>query len=259
MKPDYEREGIALYCGDCRDVLRSLEYLEVDAIVTDPPYGIVNEFGSRKDSNGGVRTMQFEWDDAGVTDVVVESLGLAWSQAHPKAGCFVFCGGDQFGRVLDSVRAGGFTAKPAAWVKSCPPPAGKGNWWPSGFEFAVYGYRRGAWFGDDDPKRSNVFVSDTYRYGQPGKVDHPTQKPLKLISRIVRAIVPPGGLCLDAFLGSGTTAVACARHGRRCIGVERERKYFDLAVQRVEAEFDREPLFEQLRQVQPGLFNGTTP
>jgi DNA modification methylase len=49
---------------------------------------------------------------------------------------------------------------------------------------------------------------------------------------------------LDPFMGSGTTGVACVRTGRKFIGIEKEPKYFDIAVKRIEAELSRMPLFE---------------
>jgi site-specific DNA-methyltransferase (adenine-specific) len=190
-KPDWQTadESIRLYLGDCLDVLPGLEAGSVDAVVTDPPYGIVNQFG--ENVGNGTRKMQFEWDGPHVTEQVVNALRLSLSKCRKSAACFVFCGGDQFGRILEVPRELCFTVKPAAWVKDCPPPPGKGNWWPSAFELAVYGYRQSPYFGDTDPKRSNVFRADSYRFGQPGKVDHPTQKPLKLVLRLVLAIVPP--------------------------------------------------------------------
>ena len=141
------------------------------------------------------------------------------------------------------------TPKPLAWVKKCPPPAMKGNWWPSGFELGVYAYDSGAWFGDANTKRSNVFVFDSYRFGQPGKVEHPTQKPLGLMVRLVGGVVPPGGACLDPFMGSGTTGVACIRMDRRFMGIEIEPRYFDIAVKRIEAELNRTPLFDSKPQI----------
>ena len=60
---------------------------------------------------------------------------------------------------------------------------------------------------------------------------HPTQKPIKLLLRLVRRTV---GTVLDPFMGSGTTGVACARLGRRFIGIEIEPKYFDIACRRIE-------------------------
>jgi len=253
MKPDWESKcgTIRLYNADCRDVLPGLE-VKADLLLTDPPYGIVNDFGVN--TGNGMRTMAFEWDSPDITDVVLAALDVAAGKTHRKSAAIVFCGGDQFGAVLDLVRKAGFTAKPAVWAKQCPPPAGKGNWYPSAFEFAVYGYKTGAWFGDEDTKRSNVFWYendliwfDSYRHGQPGKVNHPTQKPLELIARMVQAACPPEGVVLDCFMGSGTTAVACARYGRRFIGIEKEnsdeRPYFDICVSRVEEELQRDRLF----------------
>lgn len=232
MKPYYDLDGITIYCGDCREILPTLTE-SVDAVLADPPYGIVNRFGTINQSDGGVRRLQFEWDHPLITLTVIEGLGEAFKLCKPSGAAFVFCGGDQFGLIIEQVRRHSFTAKPAAWVKECPPPAGLGNWWPSGFELAVYGYRPGAWFGDTNPKRSNVFLFDSYRYGQPGKVDHPTQKPLGLIGRIVNSIVHPDGVALDPFMGSGTTLVAAKLSGRRAIGIEIEERYCAIAVKRL--------------------------
>lgn len=223
-----------LYLGDCREILPTLG--RVDAVISDPPYGIAHKFGSAIGSDGGRRTLQFAWDGPQTIPVVLQSVELAAPLADAQ---FWFCGLEQASHISALLLAAGMVSKPAAWVKECPPPAGLGNWWPSGYELAVYAYRSGAWFGDDDPKRSNVFVADSYRHGQPGKVDHPTQKPLGLIERIVSALVRPDGVALDCFMGSGTTGVAALRLGRRFIGIEIEPRYFDIACRRIEAEHRR--------------------
>jgi DNA modification methylase len=62
---------------------------------------------------------------------------------------------------------------------------------------------------------------------------HPTQKPLALMEWLVRTYTNEGDLVIDPFMGSGTTGVACALHNRRFIGIEREKKYFDVAVERI--------------------------
>ncbi|MNY29877.1 Modification methylase RsrI [compost metagenome] len=69
----------------------------------------------------------------------------------------------------------------------------------------------------------------------PERADHPTQKPLEIVERMVLSSCPPGGLVLDPFTGSGTTAVACVRHGRRFVGYEMNPEYAQLVRQRVEA------------------------
>lgn len=226
-----------LYLGDCLEILPHVG--EVDAVVTDPPYGILNKFGDqvRRD---GTRALSFHFDK-GEESTAAVLRAIEETASAPTA--FVFCGGDQFGRVLDALRATGRTSKPAVWVKECPPPPFPGNWWPSACEFACYGFRSGAYFGDKDPKRSNVFVADAMRHGNPEKNGHPTQKPLGLMSRICSAIVPPNGVALDPFMGSGTTGVACANLGRKFIGIELEERYFDIACERIAAAYAQGRLF----------------
>jgi site-specific DNA-methyltransferase (adenine-specific) len=228
------KDGITLYHGDSREILPFLQQA-VDSIITDPPYGIVNRFGSirTKGKHNGTRLLQFPWDGPERAPIIVAILSLAFARCKQSASCFVFVGFDTAERYAACARAAGFTVKPAAWMKKCPPPAGKGNWWPSAFELAFYGYRNSPWFGDIDPRRRNVWVADSYRWRTPGKIGHPTQKPLAIVRNHVAALVPPGGVCLDPFAGSGTTLEAAKLEARRAIGIEIEEQYCRMATQRL--------------------------
>ena len=62
---------------------------------------------------------------------------------------------------------------------------------------------------------------------------HPTQKPECLLERIIKASTTEGQLVLDPFMGSGTTGIVCKRLNRRFIGIEKERKYFKIAENRI--------------------------
>jgi len=230
---------VVLVRGDCLDVLRELPSGCVDAVVTDPPYGIVNKFGEttflkKNGGSDGKRTMQFKWDNDGIGDIVNRSLALAVGLCKRSSAVHCFVGFDTANTYANPFRDAGFTIKPFAWKKACPVPPGKGNWWPSAFELAFYGYRNSPWFGDDDPVRCNVWEFDSYRFGQPGKIGHPTQKPISMYRRIVSSIVPPGGIALDPFMGSGTTGVACVQTGRRFIGIEIDETYFAIAQKRID-------------------------
>jgi len=235
-KPTYSSGPVTLYRGDCLEVLAAMPADSIDAVVTDPPYCNRNLWATQRtrgDWGIGLRRLSFDWDR--LPDGYMESrLDAAIGRSSCKA-TFIFCGLRQTQTICDLLSRHGFTPKPFAWVKKCPPPAGKGNWWPSAFELAIYAYRPGAWFGDRDPKRSNVVVCDTYRHGQPGKVGHPTQKPLSLMEKIVASICPPDGLILDPFMGSGSTGEACLRLGRRFIGIEKDAHWFNVARRRLQA------------------------
>ena len=83
--------------------------------------------------------------------------------------------------------------------------------------------------------RAGDQFSDIWRFpGERVSDMHPTQKPVPLMEYITRLSVRPGGLCLDPFMGSGTTGVACMNLGRQFIGVEIDPKYFDIACRRIE-------------------------
>lgn len=82
---------------------------------------------------------------------------------------------------------------------------------------------------------------------------HPTVKPLKLMSYLVRLITPPKGVVLDAFMGSGTTGMACKQDGFRFIGIEQNPEYCEIAKKRIEAVETGVPVAEQ-KAGQKGLF-----
>ena len=73
------------------------------------------------------------------------------------------------------------------------------------------------------------------RSANPQKNHHPTVKPIKLMEYLVRLVTPKGGVCLDPFIGSGTTAIACKRLGFKYLGIEREEDYIKIANARLSA------------------------
>ena len=74
---------------------------------------------------------------------------------------------------------------------------------------------------------------------------HPSQKPIKLICELVEEHTHPNDTVLDPFLGSGTTAVACERMGRNCVGIEISPEYCEIARKRVQEEKDKMGLFPE--------------
>jgi len=92
--------------------------------------------------------------------------------------------------------------------------------------------------------------------GNTSEYVHPTQKPLELMEYL--CLRHDAETILDPFMGSGTTGVACVRLGRKFIGIEKEPKYFEIAVKRIEAELNRTPLFEEPVAVQRELLEAAS-
>ena len=84
--------------------------------------------------------------------------------------------------------------------------------------------------------RSDAHAERTGELPKPRANTHPTVKPTDLMAYLCRMVTPPGGVVLDPFMGSGTTAIAAERAGRRWIGIERDEGYYNAALARIYAE-----------------------
>ena len=203
-KPYYDDgRGIVIYCGDCRDILPHLE--KVDLVLTDPPYGIASIWTKGSEKHGWTKANQEAhcrngWDesplDAGTLSLVVNQGKSA-----------IVWGGNYFD--LPPSRC---------WLVWNKPERG--------FSLAEAEL---AWTSID----AVVRVFDHAR-SEPDR-EHPTQKPLKLMSWCLSQAKNIKTV-LDPFMGSGTTLVACKQRGLSCIGIEREEKYCDIAVKRLSQE-----------------------
>ena len=216
-----------LYCADCRDVLSTLS--GVDAVVTDPPYGVeltakANKWVTHKGEGYASIPDTSEY----ILDVCVEAIYVClrlFRRVVLTPGTrhlFSYPAPDAFGTVYN--RNG----------------AGSGKW---GFECGVpilyYG---------KDPYLASGLGRRPNSWEQPGtdfaeKLDHPCPKPLGLTQWLVTRASLAGECILDPFMGSGTTGVACARLGRKFIGIEIHEPYFDIARRRIEEAQKQRDLF----------------
>ena len=220
-----------LYLGDCREILPEIGV--VDAVITDPPYS-VSVKGAKSKGKSGTRSLDFfrgDDDWSAMTALVTDALRLS-VKSRPKT--FVaWCGHRQIGSLVQMLESRGYNSRLIFWRKKCPPPSTPSAAFNGAVEQAIYAYRSGrVWNGGQTAH--NIFEADSYRFGQPGKVDHPTQKPLSLMKWNAELLTNPGQMILDPFMGSGSTGCAATELGRSFIGIEREPKYFDIACKRIE-------------------------
>lgn len=186
-----------LYLGDCRDILPSIG--KVDAVVTDPPYGI----GYTGNGGKGWSNYNAEWDNERPVDAIklIQEMGI------PK----IIWGGNYFTDILPP------TMQWLVWDKG-----------QRGFSLADCEF---AW--SSQWRASRIFTYSRGKALQDGKT-HPTQKPIELMKWCINHLPEGSNTILDPFMGSGTTGVAAVQMGRRFIGIEREPKYFDIACKRIE-------------------------
>jgi site-specific DNA-methyltransferase (adenine-specific) len=248
-----------LILGDCLEVLPLLG--KVDAVVTDPPYSVSLSGASgsfTRINRKGTRSLSFfegDTDWPAMTAKVVDRIAASADLGALSIYCW--CGHRQFGPLTDMLEARGYSTRFLVWRKKCPAPAPPRSGWQSGAELCLYGYRSGRHF--EDGLFNNVIDADSFRFGQPGKVDHPTQKPLVTMAEPIKVSTLPGALVLDPFMGSGTTGVACAKLGRKFIGIEIDEGYFDIAVDRIRKAYAQPDLFVAQKAPEPiqqPLFGG---
>jgi site-specific DNA-methyltransferase (adenine-specific) len=212
-----------LYLADCLDVLPQLS--PVEAVITDVPYGKVNRASS------GLRNL-----DKGSADVATHSNEVLFPILTLGASVYVWCGTEQVSDFRRGLVDAGYSTRLCIWEKSNPSPMNGQHLWLSALECCVYGKRQGAYFGE-------FCKPPIFRGPSAENEGHPTPKPVWLMERQVVASVPHGGTVLDPFMGSGTTGVACAKHGRKFVGVEIDSRYFDLACERIDAAQSQGRLF----------------
>ena len=197
---------VTLYCGDSRDILRDIDTSAIDAVVTDPPYGISYNGTHDKYKNGIDRGM-CEWDAEPFNPQPILTLNLPT----------IMWGGNCFASKL-------------------PDHAGWLSWRKT--------VRNGAKIRQADMelawtnciRRSQTFEHlwiGAYKASESGiRNEHPTQKPIAVMAWCL-SLLPKAETILDPFMGSGTTGVAAVQLGRRFVGIEIEPKYFEIAKRRI--------------------------
>ncbi|MCP3855539.1 MAG: site-specific DNA-methyltransferase [Actinomycetia bacterium] len=231
--PYYQDDHVTIYHGDCLEILPSVD--RADVLMTDPPYSLSGSLDHHKRKGKGTRRLDFfegDRDWQGMTSMVVDAVSVA-STRHGICSAYVWCGHRQFGHIVGMFEAAQWSTRPLVWRKACPVPAPPGVGWDSAVELCVYAFRPGRkWTPPTGTKCPNVIDADSYRHGQPGKVSHPTQKPMQTATTPLRWSSDPGDTVLDPFAGSGTTLRAAKDLGRKAIGIEIDERYCEIAAER---------------------------
>jgi len=188
-----------LYLGDCMDILPTLD--KVDAVITDPPYGIGQDGGAQR-TRGSKRTngKKMGWDNQRPSKEVFDAIQIAGDLQ-------IIWGGNYFADYL-----------------------------PASMGWLYWEKRMGGDFADGELAwTSQQKALRQFSHYKKNKGDeHPTQKPLELMRWCIEQCKNLPKTILDPFMGSGTTGVAAIQMGRKFIGIEREPKYFDIACKRIE-------------------------
>jgi site-specific DNA-methyltransferase (adenine-specific) len=218
-----------LYCGDCLEILPTLP--KVDAVVTDPPYGIGHKPLLGQGRTGKRTGKANDWHAESWWD---NSIDARWGAMCAAAAPVVAWFGHwrMRGEVEQSVPLP--IRGEIVWAKDCHvgPPAPAAPRDERIWLFSEKGIK---------PARFETSVWDEPIIPTWSRKDHVNEKPVRLMVRLV-SWLGPLSVC-DPFMGSGTTGVACMNLGRKFIGIEIDRKYFDIACERIDNAQRQQRLF----------------
>lgn len=205
--------------GDCLERMAEIADDSVTLTLTDIPYGEVSQ------KSAGLRRL--DRGNADACDIDLNALIAAICRVTVGS-AYVFCGTQQISPIVTAFKTHGLTTRVGAWEKTNPSPMNGTRLWISGLEFCVFARKANAVFNEHCKKA--LWQAPSGR----AKI-HPTEKPVKLMERLVAASSGLEDVVLDCCLGSGTTGVACANLARSFIGIEKDPAYFAIARERIAA------------------------
>lgn len=213
-----------LYNKDCLDVLKEMPEKCIDLIVTDCPYHIVRGGCSNKVKNSGILSKSsasngklFEYNDIDFKDWLPEVYRVLKDGTH----CYIMVNSRNIKELQQEAENAGFIFQNIlVWIKNNKT---MNRYYMGQCEFILM-LRKGPARTINIPGTSNCLFYDNIV----GK-RHPTEKPYKLMQVMIENSSNEGDIVLDPFMGAGSTGIACKYLNRKFIGIEIDKKYYDIA------------------------------
>ena len=199
--------------GDCVQVLGQMPPASVDCILTDPPY--ICRFQSR-DGRTVTNDDREDWLAPAFTEL--------YRVLKPDRFCVSFYGWHRVDAFMAAWKEAGF--RPVGHLVFVKRYASKER-------YVAYTHEAAYLLAKGEPEKPHTMLKDVLEWRYSGNARHPTEKPITAMLPLVEAFSNPGDLVLDPFVGSGTTAVAAKRLGRRYIGIDIEPVYAQQAQERI--------------------------
>ena len=215
----YKDKAGMMFNADCLDIMAKMNDGVIDFTLTDIPYDAVN-----RDSNG-LRNL-----NKGNADIITFNLDEFLKQVLRVTynSICIFCGKEQFSQIYKFFAdIGKGTVRPIIWEKTNPSPM-------NGQYIYLSGVEMGVWYKKQGAKIFNAHCKNTvFHYPNGRSKLHPTEKNHALLEDLIKDNTSEGQTVFDPCCGSGSHCLVAKNLGRKYIGVELDRNYFDVAVKRL--------------------------
>ncbi len=253
----YEKNNTSLYLGNCMEVLKKIKKNSIDMIFADPPYGLSNN-GITCQNGKMISVNKGNWDKSKGIDEdfkfhnqwiksckrVLKPNGTIWISGtyHSIYACGFALQKNGF-KILNDI----------SWYKPNAAPNLSCKYFTASHETIIWAIKEaderhtfnyetmknGNWHEKDIIKNDGKQMRSVWSISTPSKKEkefgkHPTQKPLKLLERIILSSTNENDIVLDPFTGSSTTGVIAKQFNRQFIGIDTEKEYLDLSIKRLE-------------------------
>lgn len=236
---------------DAIEGFRRIPNASIDLIIADPPYSLGKDYGNASDKMNAADYLQWmeTWIDA------------ALPKLKPNGSLYIFLTWRYSPEIFVMLKQRMQMVNEIIWDRRVPSMGGSTRSFTSVHDTIGFFAKRKDYYFDLDAVRipydaetkkarsRSIFVGAKWleigynpkdlwsvtriHKCDPERTDHPTQKPLEIIDRMIQASCPAGGIVLDPFMGSGTTAVSAKRCGRHFVGFELNPEYCAIIQQRL--------------------------
>ena len=229
--------------GDAYKLIKEIPNKSVDLIYTDVPYLYKNGGGGNSEISKRIIAKSQSIKD--ISNGIDYSILDEFKRVLKKLNLFIWCSKMQIIDILNYFADYNFEI--LVWCKTNPQPSTNNVWLPD-VEYCLYFREKGVRLNDGYDLKSKWYLGAINQRDK-RLYNHPTIKPLDLVERHIKETTQVGGVVLDAFLGSGTTAVACKELERNFIGFEINKAYYEIAIDRLKGvnQIEKQAKIEQLK------------
>ena len=222
---------VNLYNGDCLEILKNIPDKSVDLVVTDPPY---EKKGNGCYCGGGAfgstnRTYHSDLDNKNLLNGIDNAYLDELVRVMKKVNIYIWCNKEQLLQYMEYFKD--YNMELLTWHKTNPTPTCN-NKYLSDTEYLLFFREKGVKIYGSYATKRKYYVTPTNKEDK-DRYGHPTIKPLDIIQNLIINSSKEGDTILDCFMGSGTTGVACVNTGRKFIGMELDKQYFNIAQDRI--------------------------